>query len=63
MQSCRCRLRASVNAHIKLQKGDFSYFEHGMVVGVFQKLYISWDFHTQQTMKFTQNGVAEKKIQ
>ena len=29
------------------KKGDLSDFEHGMVVGVFQKLLIHWDFHAQ----------------
>lgn len=31
------------------------------MVGVFQKLLISWDFYTQQSLEFTQNGAKNKK--
>lgn len=30
--------------------------------GVFEKLLASWDFHAQQTLDFTQNGVENKNI-
>lgn len=39
-----------------------SDFEFGMVVGVFQKLLISWDFHAQPSRGFTENGLKNAKI-
>ncbi len=43
------------------KKGDLSDFERGMVVDarlvwVFQKLLIYWDFHSQPSLWFTENG-------
>ncbi len=49
------------------KKGDLSDFERGMVVGarwlvwVFQKLLIYWDFHTQPSLGFTENGPKKRK--
>ncbi len=49
------------------KKGDLSDFERGMVVGadglvwVFQKLLIYWDFHTQPSLGFTENGLKKRK--
>ncbi len=49
------------------KKGDLSDFEHGMVVGadglvwVFQTLLIYWDFHTQPSLGFTENGPKKRK--
>ncbi len=48
------------------KKGDLSDFERGMVVGawlvwVFQKLLIYWDFHTQPSLEFTENGPKKRK--
>ncbi len=49
------------------KKGDLSDFERGMVFGarrvvwVFQKLLIYWDFHTQPSLGFTQNGPNKRK--
>ncbi len=40
------------------KKWDLSDFEHGMVVGVFQKLLIYWDFHAHP---FTENGPKKRK--
>ncbi len=48
------------------KKGDLSDVERGMVVGarrlvwVFQKLLIYWDFHTQPSLGFTENGPKQK---
>ncbi len=48
------------------KKGDLSDFERGMVVGarrlvwVFKKLLIYWDFHTQPSLGFTENGQKQK---
>jgi len=42
------------------KKGDLSYFERGMVVGVvgvFHNLLSYWDFHAQPFLGFTKNGV------
>ena len=43
---------------------NLSEVDHGLVVvsdGLFEwKLLISWDFHTQQSLEFTQNGVKNK---
>ncbi len=50
------------------KKGDLSDFERGMVVGadglvwVFHKLLIYWDFHTQASLGFTENGPKKRKI-
>ncbi len=44
------------------KKGDLSDFERGMVVGArradlsISKLLIYWDFHTQPSLVFTDNG-------
>ncbi len=49
------------------KKGDLSDFERGMVVGAwrdglsFQKLLIYWDFHTQPSLGFTENGQKKRK--
>ncbi len=49
------------------KKGDFSDFEHGMVVGArrsglsIQKLLIYWNFHAQQSLGFTENGLKKRK--
>ncbi len=49
------------------KKGDLSDFERGMVVGgrrlvwVFHKLLIYWDFHTQPSLGFTENGLKKRK--
>ncbi len=51
----------------KGKKEDLSNFERGMVVGarrlvwVFQKLLIYWDFHTQPSLEFTENGLKKRK--
>ncbi len=31
------------------------------LVGVFQKLLISWDFHDQPSLGFTENGLKKRK--
>ena len=45
------------------RKCDLSDFDRGMIVGarqgglsISEKLLISWDFHTQQSVDFTQSG-------
>jgi len=38
------------------KKGDLRDFERGMVVVVFQKLRIYWDFHTKLSLGFTENS-------
>ncbi len=47
------------------KKGDLSDFECGMVVGARQaglrKSY--WDFHTQPSLGFTENGLKKRNIQ
>ncbi len=48
------------------KKGDLSDFECGVVVGarrtvVFQKLLICWDFHTQPSLGFAENGLKKRK--
>ena len=49
------------------KKGDLSDFERGMVVGArragseYQKLLIYWDFHTQPSLGFTENGPKKRK--
>ncbi len=49
------------------KKGDLSDCERGMVVSarrlvwVFKKLLISWDFHTQPSLGFTENGPKTRK--
>ncbi len=49
------------------KKGDLSDFEREMVVGarrlvwVFQKQLICWDFHTQPSLGFTENGPKKRK--
>ncbi len=49
------------------KKMDLSDFERGMVVGVirlvwvFKKLLIYWDFHTQPSLGFTENGPKKRK--
>ncbi len=49
------------------KKGDLSDFECGMVVGArraglsIQKLLIYWNFHAQQSLGFTENGLKKRK--
>ena len=51
----------------KGKKGDLIGFEHGMVVGTrraglsISKLLIYWDFHTQPSLGFTENGPKKRK--
>ncbi len=42
------------------KKGDLSDFERGMVVGA-RRAGIYWDFHTQPSLGFTENGSKKRK--